>query len=112
LQFQWGTSGDIPVPGDFDGDGKTDLGIYRPSTGTWYVSQGPTGSSPTSLIKQFGLTSDIPVEGDYDGDGKTDIAVFRPSTGTWFQLLSGSNYTSSASYQFGLSGDIPILQRR
>jgi hypothetical protein len=111
LQFQWGLSGDIAVPGDFDGDGKTDLGVYRPSTGTWFVSQGPTGSSPTSLIKQFGLAGDIPVEGDYDGDGKADLAVFRPSTGTWFHLLSGSNYVSPASYQFGLPGDIPILER-
>jgi uncharacterized delta-60 repeat protein len=111
LQFQWGLNGDIAVPGDYDGDGKSDIGIFRPSTGTWYIDQNPTGGSPTSLIKQFGLTGDIPVEGDYDGDGKVDIAVYRPSTGTWFQLLSATNYTSSASYQFGLSGDIPILRR-
>ena len=84
---------------------------FAPSTGTWYRQPSPTGSSPTSLIKQLGLAGDIPVPGDYDGDGKTDIAVFRPSTGTWFQLLSGSNYASSASFQFGLPGDIPILQR-
>jgi uncharacterized delta-60 repeat protein len=110
-EIQWGLPDDIAVPGDFDGDGKTDVGVYRPSSGTWYVSQGAIGGTATTLIKQFGLTGDIPVVGDYDGDGKTDIAVFRPSTGTWFLLFSGEGYTSTASYQFGLPGDIPILKR-
>src|SRR5438445_4593210 len=35
--FNWGTSGDVPVPGDFDGDGKTDFSIFRPSSSTWWV---------------------------------------------------------------------------
>ena len=77
----FGTNGDIPVPGDYNGDGKTDIAIFRPSTGTWYVNGQPQVN--------WGTSGDIPVPGDYNGDGKTDIAVFRPSTGTWYvQVVS------------------------
>jgi hypothetical protein len=65
----------VHVPGDFNGDGSTDLAVYRPSTGTWYVR-----NQVTTL---WGLPGDLPVPGDYNGDGTTDVAVYRPSTGTW-----------------------------
>ncbi len=72
----FGLNGDIPVPGDYDGDGAADVAVFRPSIGGWFVNGQAT---------QFlGLSSDIPVPGDYDGNGTTDLAVFRPSTGAWF----------------------------
>ena len=69
-------AGDIPVPGDYDGDGNTDLAVFRPSNGGWYVE------APAHLV--WRPPGDIPVPGDYDGDGNTDIAVCRPSNGDWY----------------------------
>lgn len=87
---------------DFDGDLKTDISIYRPSTGVWYI----INSSNSSIrVQQFGLTGDIAAPEDFDGDNITDIGVFRPSTGVWYRLRS-SNSTVAIN-QFGLNGDNP-----
>ena len=72
---------------DFDGDGVTDIGVFRPSTGTWIIGQSST-LTPTSIA--FGNGSDLPVPADYDGDGRVDVAVFRPSTGTWYIWFSST----------------------
>lgn len=79
---QLGLSGDIPLTGDFDGNGITDYGVWRPSTATWYAI--PSNSPGTLIVKQWGLNGDIPVPGDFDGDSITDFAVWRPSTATWW----------------------------
>ncbi|MFN0139498.1 MAG: FG-GAP repeat domain-containing protein [Pyrinomonadaceae bacterium] len=100
--YQWGTNGDVPVPGDFDGDGKTDFSVFRPSTGVWWVTK---SSDNTYYSYQFGVGTDIPAQADYDGDGRTDIAVWRPSTGLWYIVQSGSGGVQYATY--GTNGDIP-----
>ena len=79
--------------GDYDGDGKTDIDLYRPSTGTWYVKQSGANYT-TALIQSFGVATDVPVAGDYDGDGKADFALYRPSNGTWYVLKSSTNFTT------------------
>jgi sugar lactone lactonase YvrE len=93
--------------GDFDNDGKTDLTIYRPGSGTWFINKS-SGNYTSSLVVNWGLSSDIPVPGDYDGDGIMDVAIFRPSTGTWWALTSSSSYTSYLSHNFGTDGDVPF----
>ena len=87
---------------DFDGDLRTDLSVYRPSTGVWYVNY---SSNNTYRIQQFGVSEDIPTPEDFDGDNITDLGVFRPSTGVWYQFRSSDNTASLV--QFGSNGDIP-----
>ncbi len=87
---------------DFDGDGKTDIGIFRPSPGEWWLSRSSTNQT---IAAQFGNSTDKIASGDFTGDGKTDIAIFRPSTGFWFILRSEDG--SFFSFPFGALGDIP-----
>jgi len=78
---------------DFNGDGDTDVSVYRPSNGRWYIEG--MGNF------KWGLAGDLPVPGDYDGDGTTDIAIYRPSNGKWYVV-------GSAPASWGATGDIPL----
>lgn len=103
VTFYWGTAGDRPVRGDFDGDGKIDPTIFRPSNGNWYILN---TANNTFTATQFGLATDRTVAADYDGDGRTDIAVYRPAEGNWYRLNSSSG--QFAVTQFGLGNDKPV----
>jgi hypothetical protein len=84
--------------GDFDGDGKAEITVFRPSTGTWWVRN--VGSS------NWGVSGDIPVRGDFDGDGKADVAIYRPSAGVWY-IVNSSTMTWTSTL-WGISTDIPV----
>ncbi len=79
--------------GDYNGDGTSDIAIFRGSSGMWSV-RGVTRV-------YYGSDSDIPVPGDYNGDGATDIGIFRPGSGLW-----GVRGVTRAYY--GTASDKPV----
>ena len=82
-------------PADFTGDRRTDISVFRPSSGAWMVS----GQAGAAVF--LGASGDIPVPCDFTGDGKTDQAVFRPAVGGWY-------VNGQSPVFFGLPGDIPV----
>ena len=84
---------------DFDGDGRSDVSVFRPSNSVWYLQQSQNGFAATV----FGLSNDKIVPADYDGDGKTDIATYR--NGVWYLQRSTAGF---AGITFGLVDDIPV----
>ncbi|HEY0545368.1 MAG TPA: FG-GAP-like repeat-containing protein [Pyrinomonadaceae bacterium] len=89
---------------DFDGDGRADLSLFRPSEGAWYLR----GSQSGSHVMRWGRANDKLVPADYDGDFKTDLAVWRVvgADGVFYILNSSDN--TFRSEVFGLAGDDPM----
>jgi hypothetical protein len=84
-----GTAGDLPVAGDWSGKGTAKVGLFRPSTGEWFLDLDGNGQSYNCNLDKcltFGAAGDIPVVGDWTGTGIANIGVYRPGTGEWFQI--------------------------
>jgi hypothetical protein len=96
---------DTLVAADYDGDGQTDLAVWR--QGTWYIWQSTTGNY---RAEQWGSSAapyfDQAVPGDYDGDGQADLAVWRASEQAWYvrSSLNGSLLQQAQ----GRAGDVPV----
>jgi C1A family cysteine protease len=107
----FGSTGDLPVAGDWNGDGIAEIGVFRPSTHIFYLDySGNRAWGAGDVSGTFGLTGDLPVAGDWNGDGKAEIGVFRPSTHIFYLDYSGNRAwgTGDVSANLGLTGDLPV----
>lgn len=104
-QFGNAALGDQIGTGDFDGDGKFDVGVFR--NGLWIYIESSTG---TVRYFNWGTSGDFPVQGDFDADGKSDFAVARLQSGQYFWYIRQSSNGQLRAVQFGQSGDT-VLNR-
>jgi hypothetical protein len=97
-----------PKRADFDGDGRSDVSVYRPGEGVWYLNRSMAGFAAL----RWGIATDKIAPGDYDGDGKADVAVFRADdnpANADFYILNSSNLTLTG-VSWGVQNDIPVVE--
>jgi hypothetical protein len=85
-----GTVGQLPVTGDWNGDGITDLGTYNPSTAVWSLRVQAKDGTVWTAAPTLGNAGDLPAPGDWNGDGTTDLGTWSPSTATWTQRIAAT----------------------
>jgi len=112
--IQFGAQGEVPVVGDWDGNGRTNIGVFNRSTAEWALDTTPDRrQNPWETRIRFGFTGALPVVGDWNGDGQTDLAIFRPDVtprtqgGLWSIDFNGNRQIDATedAIPFG-----PILQ--
>jgi len=113
--YNFGITGDIPVSGDWNNDGISEIGVFRPSTHSFYLDYNGNGVWNGEIFDRaynFGITGDIPVSGDWNNDRISEIGVFRPSTHSFYLDYNGNGAWNGAvvdrAYNFGIAGDIPV----
>jgi hypothetical protein len=109
----FGLAGDLPVAGDWDGDGIDSVGVFRQNgvglQGTFFLTDENIANPPIDHTLGFGTDGDLPIAGDWDAspDGIEGIGVFRPSTGQFFMTNNSNVGTVDITVFFGANGDLP-----
>jgi len=107
--FQYGSETDVPVAGDWNGDGVTNIGMFR--GGTWFLDSDGDGkwSAGDTLVEDLGRPGDLPVVGDFNGDGIDELGVYRQ--GTWYLDTTADHRLDAHDRVFQLGGpdDRPVV---
>ena len=111
----FGLPDDIPLAGDWNGNGKDTIGVYSPSISTFFLDYDNDGKADGNPI-QFGVFGDIPIVGDWDGDGKDEIGIYRSAdpdknfaNDSTFFLDFNNDGIADKKVEFGMFGDIPVI---
>ena len=103
LTFAYGSTGDIPVTGDWNGDGIDTVGMYR--NGVYYLRNTNTAGN-ADLAFAYGSAGDIPVTGDWNGDGVDTIGMYR--NGVYYLRNTNTAGNADLAFAYGSAGDIPV----
>jgi len=107
--FQYGSAGDVPIAGDWNGDGVTNIGLFR--AGTWFLDADGNGewSLGDVYVENLGARGDVPVVGDFNGDGVDDLGVYR--SGVWHVDTDGDRALTAFDkiFELGTAADKPIV---
>jgi len=114
--FAYGAPGWVPVSGDWDGNGKTTIGVFDPigqygwSPATWFLKNSTAPGAPDIAPFAYGAAGWIPVVGDWDGNGTVTIGVVDPATMTWYLRNSNSpGAPDIAPFRYGHPGWVPVV---
>jgi len=105
--INWGASTDLPVTGDWNGDGITEVGVYRQSTHRFYLRPSDWPTNKTIEIN-WGASTDLPVTGDWNGDGTTEVGVYRQSLHTFYLRPSDWPTNKTLVMNWGAITDLPV----
>jgi hypothetical protein len=110
LSYDYGNPGDIPVAGDWDGDGSDSAGLRRPSDGFVYLrNSNSTGNADISFF--YGDPGDLPVAGDWNDDGIDSFGLFRPGNATFYLKNGNGTGVADLSFALGPSTGVPVSGR-
>ena len=111
VTYSFGIAGDVPVTGDWNGNGTTKIGVVRGNT--WFLDMNGNGAWDDGIDAgfSFGIPGDVPVTGDWNGSGTTKIGVVRGGS-DWYLDINGNGGWDDAVdrvlYGFGIPGDVPV----
>jgi hypothetical protein len=104
-QIVYGIPGDLPVTGDWNGDGVDTIGVYR--NGKFYLRNANT-TGTADIVFAFGQAGDLPIAGDWNNDGTDTIGVYRSSIAKFFLRNTNDAGAADAAFILGNPGDKPI----
>ncbi len=114
LYLPWdNAAGDLPIAGDWDADGQTETGVYRPGAGFYLkMDNGSTWNPSTDKYLAWdNAVGDLPIAGDWNKDGRTETGVYRPGAGFYLKMDNGSTWNPSTDRYLAWDnavGDLPV----
>ncbi len=106
ITVEFGQPGDLPVVGDWDGDGITTIGVFRAGQ---FLLRNSNKPGPPDLVINFGEAGDLPLAGDWDGDGQVTIGVYNPTKGLFRMSNTFKDVLADIEVQWGGPGYLPIV---
>ena len=90
--------------GDWNGDGRDSVGVFDPSTATWYLRNTPTQGCRTTVPSKYAAPGWTPVVGDWSGTGNTSLGVVNPAGNWYLRNTPTQGPPTTTPFQYGGAG--------